>query len=162
LGIDLLDPRWKGKILIRDPLASGTMRAVWAMIIERGLQQTHERPRVPVAARLDAQTKEYVLNGPAPRPEDRARGRVGDDLGPAGHSPQQARRAAAGYVFPKSGAVTRTQSPWCGTRATAQARAFVDTSGSVAAELAAPRSVPVAARDIPWTRCRRGRARSES
>ena len=26
---DLLDPRWKGKILIRDPLASGTMRAVW-------------------------------------------------------------------------------------------------------------------------------------
>ena len=24
---DLLDPRWKGKVLIRDPLASGTMRA---------------------------------------------------------------------------------------------------------------------------------------
>src|SRR5207249_8555631 len=32
---DLLAPRWKGKILIRDPLASGTMRAVWGMIIER-------------------------------------------------------------------------------------------------------------------------------
>ena len=26
---DLLDPKWKGKILIRDPLASGTMRTVW-------------------------------------------------------------------------------------------------------------------------------------
>src|SRR5437870_3820968 len=62
---DLLDSRWKGKILIRDPLASGTMRAVWGMIIERGLQQTH----VTAAGfqwlrRVDAQTKEYVLNGP--------------------------------------------------------------------------------------------------
>src|SRR5881396_2474862 len=37
---DLLDPRWRGKVLIRDPLASGTMRAVWGMIIERGLRAT--------------------------------------------------------------------------------------------------------------------------
>jgi len=26
----LLDVRWKSKIIIRDPVASGTMRAVWA------------------------------------------------------------------------------------------------------------------------------------
>src|SRR5207245_722227 len=37
---DLLDPRWRGKILIRDPLASGTMRAVWGMVIERGRKAT--------------------------------------------------------------------------------------------------------------------------
>src|SRR5881398_1072382 len=37
---DLLAPRWTGKILIRDPLASGTMRAVWGMLIERAIQRT--------------------------------------------------------------------------------------------------------------------------
>src|SRR5436190_2027509 len=62
---DLLEPRWKGKILIRDPLASGTMRAVWGMIIERGLRQTHDTAAgFQWLRRLDAQTKEYVLNGP--------------------------------------------------------------------------------------------------
>src|SRR5438034_1316845 len=60
---DLLAPRWKGKILIRDPLASGTMRAVWGMIIERGLRQTHDTAAgFQWLRRLDAQTKEYVLN----------------------------------------------------------------------------------------------------
>src|SRR5712691_8215239 len=33
---ELLLAKWKGRVLIRDPLASGTMRAVWGMIIERG------------------------------------------------------------------------------------------------------------------------------
>src|SRR5690349_6961726 len=36
---DLLDPRWKGKILIRNPIASGTMRAV-GRIIELSRRQT--------------------------------------------------------------------------------------------------------------------------
>jgi iron(III) transport system substrate-binding protein len=62
---DLLDPRWKGKILIRDPIASGTMRAVWGMIIERALRQTGDTAAgFAWLRRLDAQTKEYVLNGP--------------------------------------------------------------------------------------------------
>jgi iron(III) transport system substrate-binding protein len=62
---DLLDPEWKGKILIRDPIASGTMRAVWGMIIERGLKQTGDTAAgFTWLRRLDAQTKEYVLNGP--------------------------------------------------------------------------------------------------
>jgi iron(III) transport system substrate-binding protein len=61
---DLLDPRWKGKILIRDPLASGTMRAVWGMIIERGLKATGDTAAgFRWLRRLDGQTKEYVLNG---------------------------------------------------------------------------------------------------
>ncbi|MGH7537953.1 MAG: extracellular solute-binding protein, partial [Gemmatimonadales bacterium] len=62
---DLLDPKWKGKVLIRDPIASGTMRAVWGMIIERGLRQTGDTAAgFAWLRRLDAQTKEYVLNGP--------------------------------------------------------------------------------------------------
>jgi len=62
---DLLRPRWKGRVLIRDPLASGTMRAVWGMIIERGLKQTGDTAAgFQWLRRLDAQTKEYVLNGP--------------------------------------------------------------------------------------------------
>jgi len=41
------------------------MRAVWGMIIERGLQQTHDTAAgFQWLRRLDAQTKEYVLNGP--------------------------------------------------------------------------------------------------
>ena len=37
---DLLDPKWKGKILIRDPLASGTMRAVWGYILSKSVRET--------------------------------------------------------------------------------------------------------------------------
>jgi iron(III) transport system substrate-binding protein len=62
---DLLDPKWRAKILIRDPIASGTMRAVWGMIMERGLRQTGDTAAgYAWLRRLDAQTKEYVLNGP--------------------------------------------------------------------------------------------------
>jgi iron(III) transport system substrate-binding protein len=60
---DVLDPRWQGKVLIREPLASGTMRAIFASIIYRESQGTGD----PSAGyewllRLDARTKEYVLN----------------------------------------------------------------------------------------------------
>ena len=59
----LLDPKWRGKILIRDPLASGTMRAAWGMIIERGLKASGDTAwGFDWLRKLDAQTKEYVLN----------------------------------------------------------------------------------------------------
>ena len=60
---DLLDPKWKGKILIRDPLASGTMRAVWGYVLAKSVKETGS-PDAGFAwlARLDAQTKEYVFN----------------------------------------------------------------------------------------------------
>jgi len=35
---ELLDPKWKKKLIIRDPLASGTMRAVFGFIILRGMK----------------------------------------------------------------------------------------------------------------------------
>jgi iron(III) transport system substrate-binding protein len=60
---DLIDPKWKGKILIRDPIASGTMRAIFGAIMARSIAQTGK----PDAGyewlrKLDANTREYTLN----------------------------------------------------------------------------------------------------
>jgi iron(III) transport system substrate-binding protein len=59
----VLEPRWKGKVLIRDPIASGTMRAIFGLIIDRGIKATGDTAAgFDWLRRLDAQTKEYVLN----------------------------------------------------------------------------------------------------
>jgi iron(III) transport system substrate-binding protein len=60
---DLLDPRWRGRIVIRDPLASGTMRTIFCAMIYRHYHQSGS----PEAGyqwlkRLDANTKDYVAN----------------------------------------------------------------------------------------------------
>jgi iron(III) transport system substrate-binding protein len=61
---DVLDPRWRDKVLIRDPVASGTMRAIFGMIMERSLRTTGDTARGAAwLRRLDAQTKEYVFHG---------------------------------------------------------------------------------------------------
>jgi iron(III) transport system substrate-binding protein len=60
---DVLDPRWKGQLLIRDPIASGTMRTIFGMVMFRGLEATGDTAAgYEWLRRLDAQTKEYVLN----------------------------------------------------------------------------------------------------
>ena len=60
---DLLDPRWKGKVLIRYPIASGTMRAIFGLILQRSIAETGSPERgFDWLKRLDAQTKEYVMN----------------------------------------------------------------------------------------------------
>ena len=60
---DVLDPKWKGKVLIRDPLESGTMRTIFGMIIYRGMQQSGDTAAgFQWLRRLHEQTKEYVLN----------------------------------------------------------------------------------------------------
>jgi iron(III) transport system substrate-binding protein len=60
---DLLEPRWQGKVLIRDPLASGTMRTIFGMVVHRSLRETGDTAAgMQWLRRLDAQTKEYVLN----------------------------------------------------------------------------------------------------
>jgi iron(III) transport system substrate-binding protein len=60
---DILAPRFTGKILIRDPLASGTMRAIFGMVILRSIAETGSPDRgFDWLRRLDAQTKEYVVN----------------------------------------------------------------------------------------------------
>jgi iron(III) transport system substrate-binding protein len=60
---DVLAPKWKGKVLIRDPLGSGSMRAIFAAQIVRGWNASHG-PDSGYAwlRKLDASTKEYVAN----------------------------------------------------------------------------------------------------
>ncbi|HEY7575914.1 MAG TPA: extracellular solute-binding protein [Thermoanaerobaculia bacterium] len=60
---DILAPRFSGKVLIRDPLASGTMRAIFGMILMRSISETGATDRgFQWLRRLDVQTKEYVVN----------------------------------------------------------------------------------------------------
>jgi iron(III) transport system substrate-binding protein len=60
---EVLAPKWKGQVLIRDPLGSGSMRAIFGAMIVRGWSAA----RGPDSGyawlrRLDASTKEYVAN----------------------------------------------------------------------------------------------------
>ena len=60
---DVLAPQWKGKVLIRDPMASGTMRTIFGMMIDRSLRATGDTAQgFAWLRRLDGQTREYVLN----------------------------------------------------------------------------------------------------
>ena len=60
---DVLHPRWKGKILIRDPIASGTMRAIFGAIIARSVARTGSpEGGYEWLRKLDANTREYTLN----------------------------------------------------------------------------------------------------
>jgi iron(III) transport system substrate-binding protein len=60
---DVLDPRWRGRVLIRDPMASGTMRSIFGMILQRSIRETGDTAAgYDWLRRLHLQTREYVLN----------------------------------------------------------------------------------------------------
>ena len=60
---DVLDPKWRGRVVIRDPVASGSMRAIFAAQILRSIRATGSpEGGYQWLRRLDAITKEYVLN----------------------------------------------------------------------------------------------------
>ncbi len=60
---DVLDPKWKGRIVIRDPIPSGSMRAIFGAQILRSIRETGGPEKgYDWLRRLDANTKEYVLN----------------------------------------------------------------------------------------------------
>src|SRR2546428_63413 len=141
---DLLDPRWRGKILIRDPLASGTMRAVWGMIIERGIKATGDTAAgFRWLRRLDAQTKEYVLNGQLlDQKIVRREGLVTIwDLPDILLNRRDG--LPLGYVFPRSGAPVIEDAIGVvrNARHRAQAEAVVDWVASPEAQLRAAREV---------------------
>lgn len=138
---DVLDPRWTGSVLIRDPLASGTMRTIFGMVMYRGIEQTGDTAAgYDWLRRLDAQTKEYVLN-PALLYQKLARQ---EGLITLWNLPDVLRvqgRSHLAYVLPESGtpvlvdgiAIVR------GTRQPELARSFVDHVGSVEGQLLAAR-----------------------
>lgn len=60
---DLLDPRWQDRLILRDPLASGTMRTIFGMVMARSVAETGSPDAgFEWLCRLDSQTKEYVFN----------------------------------------------------------------------------------------------------
>jgi iron(III) transport system substrate-binding protein len=60
---EILQPEWTNEVIIRDPLASGTMRTIFGMAVLRGLRETGDTAAgFSWLRRLDAQTRDYVLN----------------------------------------------------------------------------------------------------
>ncbi|MEW5975799.1 MAG: extracellular solute-binding protein [Acidobacteriota bacterium] len=60
---DLLDEKWRGKLILRDPLASGTMRTIFCAMILRDYKRLGSPSEgYRWLARLDANTKDYVAN----------------------------------------------------------------------------------------------------
>lgn len=141
---DVLAPRWKDKVIIRDPMASGTMRAIWGLIIVRSLRQTRDTAAAMAwLRRLDGQTKTYTIS-PALLYEKLARqeGLVSLwDLQDILIS--QAKGMPLGYVFPRSGTVVIDDGIGLvrGSRHPDAARAFIDYVGSQEAQLLTARQV---------------------
>ena len=139
---DLLDPRWRKQVLIRDPLASGTMRILFGMVLALSVQETgSEETGWQFLRRLDAQTKEYVLN-PALLLEklNRREGLITvweltDMLW------QQKRGSPLAFTFPASGTPVIDDSLGLvrGARHPEPARAFIEWVGSEEAQLLAAR-----------------------
>ena len=141
---DVLDVKWRDKILIRDPGASGTMRAIWAMILVKSVRTTGDTTwGMSWLRRLDGQTKAYALN-PAILME-----RLGRQEGLLTLWDLQdvlidrARGLPLGYVFPASGTVVIDDGIALvrGSRHVAAARLFIDFVGSVEGQLLAARRV---------------------
>ena len=129
---DLLDPKWKGKILIRDPLASGTMRAVWGYVLSKSVRETGSTASgFAWLARLDANTKEYVFN-PILMYEKLVRG---EGLVTIWDLPdtllERERGSPLQYVFPKSGTpvIDDAVGLVAGCRHPELARQFIDFLG---------------------------------
>jgi iron(III) transport system substrate-binding protein len=60
---DVLAPRWRGRVVIRNPVASGTMRAIFGMVMLRGLEATGDTAAgFEWLRRLDVQTADYPMN----------------------------------------------------------------------------------------------------
>lgn len=135
---DMLAPRWRDQVLIRDPVASGTMRAIWGMIIERSLRETGDTTEgMDWLRRLDAQTRTYTLN-PAILVEKLAR-REGlvtlwdlPDILIAQHQ-----HLPLGYLFPRSGTPVIDDAIGLvrGAPHPAAAKLFIDYVGSKEAEI---------------------------
>lgn len=141
---DVLQPQWRDKVLIREPMASGTMRAIWGLIIQRGIRETGDTTSaMSWLRRLDGQTKAYALN-PALLDEQLARQ---EGLVTLWDLPDilisRGKGMPFGYTFPKSGTVV-IEDPIAmvrGARHVEAAKAYIEFVGSTEAQLLAARQV---------------------
>ena len=154
---DLLEPRWKGKVLIRYPIASGTMRAIYGMILERSLAATGSADGgFEWLKKLDAQTREYVMNASILVEKIARR----EGLATVWDLPdvllEMKRSNDLAYVFPSSGTPVIDDAVGIvkGAKHPAQARALVEWLGSPEAQiLAAENAYRLPARtDLPADR----------
>jgi iron(III) transport system substrate-binding protein len=141
---EVLEPRWTDKVLIRDPMASGTMRAIWGLFLVRSLRETGDTTRgMRWLRRLDGQTKAYTLN-PAILDARLARA---EGLVTLWDLPDiliaRSKGLPFGYVFPRSGTVVIDDAIGLvrGSRHPEAAQAFIDYVGSEEAQLLAAREV---------------------
>jgi iron(III) transport system substrate-binding protein len=151
---EVLAPDWRDKVLIRDPMASGTMRAIWGLILVRSLRETGDTAEgMEWLRRLDGQTKAYALN-PAILDARLARG---EGLLTLWDLPDVLISRSKGmpfdYVFPSSGTVVIDDAIALvrGCRHPDAAKAFIDYVGSVEGQLLAAERVfrLPARRDLP-------------
>lgn len=154
---DVLQPRWRNKVLIRDPMASGTMRAIWGLVLERSLRATGDTAQgMAWLRRLDGQTKAYTLN-PAILDARLARA---EGLVTLWDLPDILISRSKGmpfdYTFPRSGTVVIDDAIGLvrGCRHPGAARAFIDFVGSEEGQLLAAEKVfrLPARRDLPADR----------
>jgi iron(III) transport system substrate-binding protein len=141
---DILAPRWKDQVLIRDPMASGTMRAIWGLIIYRGIKATGDTAAgMTWLRRLDGQTRAYVLS-PLLLTEKLARQ---EGLVTLWDLPDvlidRGRGQPLDYTFPKSGTVVIDDAIGLvrGARHAAAAKRFIDWVATDEALLLAARHV---------------------
>jgi iron(III) transport system substrate-binding protein len=141
---DILLPRWKDQVLIRDPMASGTMRAIWGLILTRSIAATGDTGQgMAWLRRLDGQTRAYVLS-PLLLTEKLARQ---EGLVTLWDLPDvlidRGRGMPLGYTFPRSGTVVIDDAIGLvrGSRHAEAAKLFIDWAGSDEALLLAARGV---------------------
>jgi len=141
---EVLAPRWRDKVVIRDPMASGTMRAIWGLILVKSIRETGDTARgMEWLRRLDANTKTYTLN-PAILDAKLARA---EGLVTLWDLPDiligRSKGLPFGYTFPRSGTVVIDDAIGLvrGSRHPEAAKAFIDFVGGVEAQLLASKRV---------------------
>lgn len=153
----VLEAKWRDKVIIRDPVASGTMRAIWGLMIQRGLAATGDTAAgMAWLRRLDGQTRTYALN-PAILDQKLARGEgvltlwdLPDVL------ISRSKGLPFGYTFPKSGTVVIEDAIGVvrGSTHRLAAQRFIEYVGGVNAQLLTAEQVwrLPARRDLPLDR----------
>lgn len=154
---EVLGAKWRDKVIIRDPVASGTMRAIWGLIIQRGITATGDTAAgMAWLRRLDGQTRTYALN-PAILDQKLARGEgtltlwdLPDVL------ISRSKGLPYGYTFPTSGTVVIDDAIGVvrGTKHRLAAQRFIEYVGGIDAQVLAAEKVwrLPARRDLPLER----------